>query len=84
MTFSDLQPNQFCTFIHTLDATLGLEDVCIGIRSADSIRFIYTMGNYHLPLTENIDGEYLKRKCRFISPVSDGFTSMYTSRPKLL
>lgn len=67
MTFSDLQPNQLCTFIHTLDATLGLEDVCIGIRSADSIRFIYTMGNYHLPLTENIDGEYLKRKCRFIS-----------------
>lgn len=68
MTFSDLQPNQLCTFIHTLDATLGMEDVCIGIRTTDDcIRFIYSMGNFTLPSSYGLDAEPLNRKCRFIS-----------------
>ena len=68
MTFSDLQPNQLCTFIYTLDATLGMEDVCIGIRTTDDcIRFIYSMGNFDLPSFYGLDSEPLKRKCRLIS-----------------
>ena len=67
MTFSDLQPNQLCTFIHVLDATLGLEDVCIGIRTEDHIKFIYSMGAFNTARDINIDSEYIKRKCRFIS-----------------
>ncbi len=68
MTFSDLQPNQLCTFIHVLDATLGLEDVCIGVRSTDDcIRFIYSMNNFDLTHYYGLNSEQLKHKCRFIS-----------------
>lgn len=68
MTFSDLQPNQLCTFIHTLDATLGMEDVCIGVRSTDDcIRFIYSMGGFEIPGYYDLNSEALTRKCRFVS-----------------
>ena len=68
MTFSDLQPNQLCTFIHTLDATLGMEDVCIGVRTKDDdIRFIYSMGDFELPISYSLESEALTRKCRLVS-----------------
>ena len=64
LTFQDLANNQLCTFIRELD--LGLQDVCIGIRTGNQFRTIYSM-NASTPIDVSIDGEYLRRSCSFVS-----------------
>ena len=63
LIFQDLANNQTCTFIRQLD--LGLQDVCIGIRTNDQFRSIYSM-NGSAPIDVSIDGEYLRRSCSFV------------------
>ena len=66
LTFTDLQPNQLCTYVRTLD--LGLQDVCIGIRTTDDqFITIYSMNSVSLPPQVSINGEYLRRSCAFVS-----------------
>lgn len=66
LTFTDLQPNQLCTFVRALD--FGIQDVCIGIRTTDDqFITIYSMNNNPLPPQVSITGEYLRRSCSFVS-----------------
>ena len=65
MTFTDLQHGQLCTFIHTQD--FGLQDVLIGIRNNSALIPVISMNNNVLSGPIDIDSEFLRRTCSFVS-----------------
>lgn len=68
--FSDLAPNQLCTYIYSEEE---FQDVRIAIRRTDDyLQDMYSLNNH--PLSSFlISGETIRRRCAFVKPMETLF-----------